>query len=337
MKSVLSLLSLVFFLLLPPMASAENASQDACSIEDPIPCFTLARNYAKGRAPFPKDEARAEELQTRYTTVLREGCLQGDAKLCDQYYGRLTRASDVTEEEKQALALDYKSRLEAGCEANDPMSCAQRMMLWATPPYAPLLSAAMQQTKTMAEVNEDVTHWDTRSKTAAHAQQANLKSECDQGNERACADYHHSRNFFSADQAEKSAAALALLSLCESGSAPACNHITLTLSFPTDDPLGTATKQRLSDACDAGGTNACMSYAGLLSFSEQETLGIPTLKKACALDHAEACGDVATAAYRAYGKSQDPDTLLRATEFFTKACDLGEIISCHYLEHLSKG
>lgn len=319
------------------MASAENASEDACSIEDPIPCFTLARNYAKGRAPFPKDEARAEELRTRYTTVLREGCLQGDAMRCRQYYGRLTHSSNVTEEEKQALALEYKSRLEAGCEANDPMSCALRMMLWAGPHYAPLLSAATQQTKTMAEIDEDVTYWDTRSQTAARAQQTTLKSKCDQGDETACADYHYSRNFYSADQTEKSAAALALLSLCENGSAPACTHITLTLSFLSDDPLGKAAKQRLSDACDAGGANACMSYAGLLPFSEQETLGIPALKKACALDHAEACDDIATAAYRAYGKSQDADTLLRATEYFTKACDLGEAVSCHYLEHLSKG
>lgn len=319
------------------MASAENASHDACSIEEPNPCFTLARNYAKGRAPFPKDEARAEELRTRYTTVLRAGCLQGDAMLCDQYYGRLTRASDATEEEKQALAIEYKSRLEARCEANDPMSCAQRMMLWAGIHYGPLLSAATQQTKTITEIDEDVAYWDTRSQKVARAQQTILKSDCDQGNERACADYHHSRNFFSADKTEKSASALALLSLCENGSAPACNHITLTFSFPSDDPHGKAAKQRLSDACDSEVANACMSYAGLLSFSEQESLGIPILEKACALGHAEACKYLATAAYRAYGKSKDPNTLLRATEHFTKACDLGDATSCHYLEHLSKG
>lgn len=340
MKSVLSLLSLVFFLLQPPMASAENADKENCNTENFNSCAVLSYLYAEGYVPFPKDEARASKLEASFLKALKEACAQGPIANCTQYFARPFIWLKYSEADRLEAAVEYKALLEKRCAENEPKACSKRAILWLErigSRYSPYLKQVLSPEDIPSDPEADAAYWDEQAKRAATAALKSLKNACDAGHDLSCIDYHETRAIYSDDTDEEAASQMAIITYCANGNAHACSRISWLSRLPRKGAVREEMMGHLSNGCNAGVGPSCMAYLGELPFREREERTTPLLEKACAFDHAEACEEIATAAYRAYGKSQDPDTLLRATEFFTKACDLGEIISCHYLEHLSKG
>ncbi len=321
------------------MASAENAYSEDCRVEDYDSCGSLSLYYAQGTPPFPKDEARANKLEAIYLKGLRAACEQGPIGNCTQYFAHFRIWQKYSEAEKIEAAVKAKTMLEKRCAGNEPKACSKRAILWLEylgSDYPQYLRKALSPEDIPTDPDADAAYWDEQTNRAVAASLKSLKATCDAGNDLSCIDYHETRAFYSDDTDEEAASQKAIVTYCANGNAHACSRISWLSRFPSKGAAYEEMMDHLSNGCNAGFGPSCMAYLGQLSLGEREERRTPILEKACAHDHAEACDDIATAAYRAYGKSQDAETLLRATEYFTKACDLGEIMSCHYLEHLSK-
>lgn len=98
-------------------------------------------------------------------------------------------------------------------------------------------------------------------------------------------------------------------------------------------PVVASAMTRLKTACNAGNAVACGTLHDATPRHVTTRAALQT--KACSMGHAASCIARAQATFSEFRKTPDDTALLKsATDGFSRACDLGNQIACHTLEHL---
>jgi TPR repeat protein len=287
-------------------------------------CYQLSNLYGRGnKPPFPIDPARAEKLLRIDEDFQANACAAGDndGLPCLRSFRSLMASPrpSLTPEQKSQGIKKLRGNSETACLLGAPYACQQRGFS-----------------------GPDQGDWVARVKPAVSARYAHHKTNCDTGNARACA-YAGSifSEFLAAKRSEESGQGALLLRGCLEGEQN-CNLLASILrgflrgSEQSQRFAETAVVQ-LDNACDDGIARSCAARANATRMTPAQVQDFK--EKACDLGHTDSCAGLATKDFYDYNKTgrTDVDLLQQATENFARACDLGDQVSCHTLEHISKG
>jgi len=253
-------------LLVIGFSSAAQASETAVTWEntcdpeqDLLECRFLAGKYEKGRAPFPKDPARAEHLRNMAATQATRGCDAGDLDSCMFLVDGIIHDRGLT----VAAQLDQIGTIaetdERNCAQSIPDACYHRGYVYGIQALGLVLAHAEAQGENVVSVNtqteEESDVWMARAEEMASMRIANLRPDCAVGETEACLQIAYEERFLDDYALERLEI---LTSICGTGGQTACEHIGSALfNRVVSDTQRVGTFLSLEQFCEAGNGAAC--------------------------------------------------------------------------------
>jgi hypothetical protein len=335
------------FLSIASFATAQTVYENSCDPAQYIECRDLSDRYVDGVAPFPQDPERAKVLLESALSYARANCGTGQGQTCralSQHYMILSHTEGTPREDYLQQLLSLRALAKTGCAANDPAACAFLAMN-TTLDYRDLhLFALMAATRgaddrldqldqLRTDLSEEEAMWSEQAQTLAQARFDALRPNCNSASPEICGEMGDIALHINNPDPDR-------LSLyhkaCLGGAPQYCKPINwASIGFSSQDALDSM-KVDLENACNTGLAEACAARADNFSFDAQDRAA-PFHDRACTLGHVSTCALLGRKAFSTYRKSIDPKDLQHASDLLETACTGGDTLSCHYIEHISKG
>ncbi len=328
-------------ILLAVPAAADSHWPNGCDAKaDLETCQTLMILYEHGPGIFPKDPARVQALRIEARAATQIACLAGKADACGPLIGFIMDDPEIGTDEKIAQARSAFAAMETRCRAGEALMCGQRVFLSYASPVLRLRDdiIATQGAEAWRGMFGDTDAWAEISQEVHKSAKAAAMAGCSAGDAEACvrAAYLHAQN--STAMTVDLTIMASFPDLCLAGNHTACDMLTFsTPKLARDMPDRLATMSRtMAEACAAGNGPACSTVSRFIKDAARRD---DIREQACDNGLGASCASIGFDRLRTWERSDVPDAtaLQTAVDYLTRGCELGDVMACHALEHISQG
>ncbi|WP_306151570.1 hypothetical protein [Roseovarius sp. MMSF_3281] len=313
-------------------AQAQTADALTCDGTDIGQCQAISAYYYYAIPPFPKDPERGDRI---IATALAEGqsnCRAGDFAQCFKWVNLVQKQAQTSNAANPAEAtLLLLQTTGQACTEGNPDGCywqAQGLQkMGSARPEKPTYQALMTQAKSLAKAEAET-----------------LRPTCKAGDAKACGRLGLLIEDYNLREVTPYERLDFLTQGCVAEYDDACFFLGFAVtglaqtepSQPVEAPIKAETIANLQNLCDAGHGRICTLLATRILNPKDAQAFLSIAEKACDAGDAIGCSAYGMTQLGEYRETPKPETLAKATEALTKACDQDFTLSCHALEHLSQ-
>ena len=280
-----------------------------------------------------------------------KGCSDGAPEQCESLAQNVFTLKELTPDGPYSMsnrAALAAAQTDAQCAAGKAMACLIHIDILSqrTDGISFGVARAMQNGASLADATSALKSKEKayvqHAETLAESRNSALRTQCAANEKQACDDLGLFLSWYGKLRNSRYEHLTYLFDACTNESPTACNPLISGVmeiaTFAEADGAAPLEpwRAKLEQGCDAQNLTLCYFLVLVSEFDEtQDTAALEA--QICDMGSSMTCSRIGQRLLQDYAKTNAPETLGRATDVLTRACDLKDHYACHILEHLSKG